>query len=150
MNARQVIENAAGKFDSPALAILTRCEQSGVQLRMEGEHLKAKGNRETIAAWQALIQRHKPEVIAALTGQPFTTDAAANYGATLAADYEELTACIVELCQLAGYLDEVRERMLEARRNLYPFQVTTECVYFRWQVIRAQAGAYWHNDQVTH
>lgn len=146
MNARQIIEDAAGKFDSPALAILTRCEQSGVQLRVEGEHLKAKGNRETIEAWQAMIQRHKPEIIAALTG----AESEANFVDTLAADSGELTACIIELCQLAGYADEVRERMLEARRNLYPFQVATECAYFRWQVIRARAGAYWHNDQVTH
>lgn len=139
MNAVQVIENAAGKFDTPALAIITRCEQSGVQLRVEGEHLKAKGNRETIAAWQAMIQRHKPEVIAALTGAKSDAD----FVDTLAADSEELTACIIELCQLAGYTDEVRERMLEARRNLYPFQVATECAYFRLQVVRAKAGVYW-------
>lgn len=145
MKAQQVIQDAAGKFDTPALAILSRCEQSGVMLRMEGEHLKAKGNRETIAAWAAMIQRHKPEVIAALTGQPSITEAA-NDSATLAADYEELTACIVELCQLAGYSDDARERMLAARRDLYPFQYATECAYFRWQVARARAGAYWHND----
>lgn len=142
MNAAQVIEYAAEKFDTPALAILTRCKQSGVQIRLEGEHLKAKGNRETIAAWQAMIQRHKPEVIAALTG----TKSEADFVDTLAADSEELTACIIELCQLAGYSDDVRERMLEARRNLYPFQYSTECAYFRLQVIRARAGAYWHND----
>lgn len=146
MNAQQVIEDATGKFDTPALAILARCEQSGVQLRMEGEHLKAKGNRETIAAWQAMIRRHKPEVIAALTG----AESEADFVGTLAADSEELTACIMELCQLVGYASEVRERMLAARRNLYPFQVATECAYFRWQVIRARAGAYWNNDQVTH
>ncbi|MDP1637905.1 MAG: hypothetical protein Q8K74_13370 [Candidatus Nitrotoga sp.] len=142
MNAAQVIEYAAEKFDTPALAILTRCKQSGVQLRLEGEHLKAKGNRETIAAWQAMIQRHKPEVIVALTGAKSEAD----FMDTLAADSEELTACIIELCQLAGYSDDVRERMLEARRNLYPFQYSTECAYFRLQVIRARAGAYWHND----
>jgi len=146
MNAQQVIENAAGKFDTTALAILARCEQSGVQLRVEGEHLKARGNRETIAAWQAMIQRHKPEVIAALTGQPSTTEAAANDSATLAADYEELTACIIELCQLAGYSGDARERMLAARRNLDTFQYATECAYFRWQVVRARAGAYWDSD----
>lgn len=38
------------------------------------------------------------------------------------------------------------ERMLTARRNLYPFQYATECAYFRLQVIRARAGTYWHND----
>lgn len=146
MNAQQVIEDAAGKFDTPALAILARCEQSGVQLRMEGEHLKAKGNRETIAAWQAMIRRHKPEVIAALTG----AESEADFVDTLAADSEELTACIMELCQLVGYAGEARERMLAARRNLYPFQVAAECAYFRWQVIRARAGAHWNNDQVTH
>ena len=146
MNVRQVISDAAGRFDTSAQAILARCEQTGVILRMEGEHLKAKGNRETIAAWQAIIQRHKPEVVAALTGQTPTTEAAANDNATLAADYEELTACIIELCQLAGYADETRERMLEARRNLYPFQYATEGAYFRLQVIRAKAGTYWRND----
>ena len=146
MSAAQVIVDAAGKFDTPALAILTRCEQSGVMLRMEGEHLKAKGNRETIAAWQAMIQRHKPEIIAALTGQPSTTEADANELPTLAADYAELTVCIIELCQLASYSDDARERMLAARHNLYPFQYATECAYFRWQVIRARAGAYWHGD----
>jgi hypothetical protein len=143
MNAHQVIEDAAGKFDTPAQAILTRCVQSGVMLRVEGEHLRAKGNRETIAAWKAMIQRHKPEVIAALTGKPSTTEAAANDTATLAADYEELTDCIIKLCQLAGYADNVRERMLAARCNLYPFQYSTECAYFRWQVIRAKDGTYW-------
>jgi phage I-like protein len=142
MNAAQVIEYAAGKFDTPALAILARCEQSGVLLRVEGEHLKAKGNRETIAAWRAMIQRHKPEIIAALTG----AESGADFVDTLTADYEELTACIIELCQLVQYSDEARERMLDARRSLYPFQIATECAYFRLQVIRARAGAYWHND----
>jgi phage I-like protein len=142
MNAKQVIEDAAGQFDTPALAILTRCEQSGIQLRVEGEYLKARGNRETIAAWQAMIQRHKPEVIAALTG----AESGADFVDTLAADSEELTACIIELCQLAGYADDARDRMLDARRKLYPFQIATECAYFRWQVIRARAGAYWHDD----
>lgn len=66
--------------------------------------------------------------------------------ATLAADYQELTACIIELCQLVGYPEEVRERMLAARRNLYPSLITTEAAYFRLQVIRARAGTYWHND----
>lgn len=141
MNAAQVIEYAAGKFDTPALAILARCEQSGVQLRVEGEHLKAKGAREKIAAWQAMIQRHKPEVIAALTGAESGTD----FVDTLAADSEELTSCIIELCQLARYPNEVRDRMLDARRKLYPFQYSTECAYFRLQVIRARAGAYWYN-----
>ncbi len=142
MNVQQVIVDATGKFDTPAQAILTRCKQSGLHLRVEGEHLKAKGSRETIAAWQGMIQRHKPEVVAALTGKPFITEAA-NDGVTLAADYAELTDCIIELCQLAGYSDDARERMLEARRKLYPFQYATECAYFRWQVIRARAGAYW-------
>lgn len=147
MNTQQVIVDAAGKFDTSAQAILTRCEQSGLHLRVEGEHLKAKGNRETITAWQAMIQRHKPEVIAALTGQLSTTEAAANDSATLAADYEELTACIIELCQLVGFSVEVRERMLATRRKLYPFQYSTECAYFRWQVVRARAGRYWHDDE---
>ena len=149
MNAQQVIIDAAGKFDTPAQAIMARCEESGVQLRMMGEHLKAKGNRDTIAAWQPMIQRHKPEIIAALTGQPPTTEADANDSATLGADYEELTACIIELCQLAGYADETRERMLEARRNLYPYLYVTECAYFRLQVIRSKAGTYWRNDALT-
>ena len=145
MNAEQAIKDAAGKFDTPALAILARCEQSGVQLRVEGgEHLKAKGNRETIAAWQAMIQRHKPEVIAALTG----AESGADFMDTLAADSEELTACIIELCQLAGYADDARERMLAARRSLYPFQIAIECAYFRWQVVRARAGAYWGKDEM--
>lgn len=150
MNAQQVIVDAAGRFDTSAQAILARCEQSGVILRMEGEHLKAKGNRETIAAWQAMIQRHKPEVIAALTGQPSTTETAANDSETLAADYAELTACIVELCQLVGYSGEARERMLAARHNLYPYLYATECAYFRWQVIRAKAGAYWNITNSAH
>ena len=100
---KQVLADAAGKFDTSALAILSRCAQSGVHLRVDGGHLKAKGDRETIAAWNPLIQRHKPEIIAALTGQPSTTEAGAKELATLAADYAELTACIIELCQLAGY-----------------------------------------------
>lgn len=144
MNARQVIVDVAGRFDTTAQAILARCEQTGVILRMEGEQLKAKGNRETITAWQPMIQRHKPEITTTLCGQPTTTEA----DDTLLADYEELTSCIIELCQLAGYADDVRERMLAARRNLYPFQIATECVYFRWQVIRARAGAYWHCNVV--
>lgn len=147
MNAQQVIVDAAGKFDTPAQAILTRCEQSGLRLRVEGEHLKAKGSRETIAVWQAMIQRHKPEVIAALTGQP-STEAAVNDSATLAADYAELTDCIIELCQLVGYSDELQNRMLAARQNLYPYLYATEAAYFRLQVIRARAGAYWHGEAV--
>ncbi len=139
MNAQQVIENAAAKFDSPAQAILTRCEQSGVQLRVEGGHLKAKGNRETIAEWQSMIQRHKQEVIAILTGAKSDAD----FLDTLAADDEELTDCIIELCRLAGYPNDARDRILDVRSKLYPFQITTECAYFRWQVIRARAGMYW-------
>ena len=145
MNAQQAIECAAGKFDTPALAILTRCEQSGVMLRMEGEHLKAKGNRETIAAWQAMIQRHKREIMAILIGQPSLKDDTTEL-ATLRADYEELTACISELCQLAGYSDEARDRMLAARCNLYPYLYATEAAYFRLQVVRARSGAYWDSD----
>ena len=144
MNAQKLIEDAAGIFGTPAQALLTRCEQSGLHLRVEGEHLKVKGNGETIAAWQAMIQRHKPEVIAALTSQQSTTEATTNDNATQAADYQELTACIIELCQLVGYADEARERMLAARCNLLPYQYATECAYFRWQLIRARAGAYWH------
>lgn len=148
MNARKVIADAAGKFDTSALAILSRCAQSGVQLRMEGEHLKAKGDRDTIAAWQPMIQRHKPEIIAALSGQQFTAADDANDLATLAADYQELTASISELCQLTGYTIEARERMLEARRKLYPFQYSTECAYFRLQVVRAKAGAFCNNNTI--
>jgi RIO-like serine/threonine protein kinase len=142
VNAQKLIEDAVGIFDTPAQAILARCEQSGLHLRVEGEHLKVKGNGETIAAWQAMIQRHKPEVIAALIGNGSEADIVD----TLAADSEELTASIMELCQLAGYSDEARDRMLAARRNLYPFQIATEAAYFRLQVIRARAGAYWSND----
>lgn len=142
MNAQQVIVDASERFGTSAQAILARCEQSGVILRVEGEHLKAKGNRETITAWQPMIQRHKPEIIATLTGQPTATEA----DDTLLADYEELANCIIELSQLAGYADEARERMLNARRNLYPYLYATECAYFRLQVIRAKAGTYWHND----
>lgn len=143
MNARQVIFEAAGKFDSTAQAILSRCEQSGVMLWMDGNSLKAKGSRDTIAAWQPMIQRHKPEIIAALSGQQFAAVDDANDLATLAADYQELTACIIELCQLAGYADDVRERMLAARQNLYPYLYATELAYFRLQVIRAKSGTYW-------
>jgi hypothetical protein len=139
MNVTQVIENAAGKFDTPAQAIIARCEMSGVHLRMEGEHLKAKGNSETIKAWQPMIQRHKPEIIAALTGK----ESGADFLDTLAADSDELTACIMELCQIAGYPDEARDKILAARRNLFPFLIATEAAYFRLQVIRAHAGTYW-------
>lgn len=142
MNAQQVIDTAAEKFDTPALAILTRCKQSGLHLRVEDGFLKVKGNRETISAWRAIIQRHKPEVVAALTGKPSATEAAANDAVTLTEDYQELTACIIELCELVGYSDETQKRMLDARRNLYPFQYATECAYFRLQVIRARAGTY--------
>lgn len=142
MNAQQAIENAAGKFDTPAFAILTRCEQSGVHLRVEDESLKAKGNCDTIAAWQPMIQRHRSEIIASLSGQSFTPADDAGELATLAADYQELTACILELCQLAGYSVEVQGRMLTARQYLYPFLYATECAYFRLQVIRVKAGVY--------
>ncbi|MGO8755547.1 MAG: hypothetical protein ACLQHK_10000 [Gallionellaceae bacterium] len=60
--------------------------------------------------------------------------------ATLAADYEELTAGIIKVCQLAGYPDEVRDRMLVAGRNLYPFRIATEAAYFRLQVLRSAQG----------
>ena len=142
--ADQVIQNAAGKFDTPAQAIIKRCAQSGVHLRMDGESLKAKGNRETIASWQPMIQRHKPEIIAALSGQPHA--AAANEHLTLGADYSELSACIIELCQIVNYSDEARERMLSAMGNLYPFQYAEEAAYFRLQVARAKAGKYWDGN----
>lgn len=141
--ADQVIQNAAGKFDSTAQAILTRCEQSGVTLRLDDGHLKAKGDRETIAAWNPIIQRHKPEIIAALSGQSFTPADDAGDLETLAADYAELTACIIELCQIAKYSREVQNRMIEARQNLYPYLYATELAYFRLQVIRAKSGTYW-------
>ena len=150
MNVQQVIENAAGKFDSTAQAILTRCEQSGVTLRLDDGHLKAKGDHNIISLWQPMIQRHKPEIIAALSGKSFSPADDAGDLETLAADYQELTACITELCQLAKYSDDVRERMLEARRNLYPFQYSTECAYFKLQVIRAKAGTYWETLQPSH
>ncbi|MDP4028521.1 MAG: hypothetical protein Q8P42_06080 [Gallionella sp.] len=144
--ADQVIQNAAGIFDTPAQAIIARCTQSGVHLRLDGESLKAKGDRETIAAWNPMIQRHKPEIIAALTG----AESEADFVNTLAADSEELTACIIELCQLAGYSPETQNRMLEARRNLYPFQYSTECAYFKLQAIRAKAGTYWNSVEPSH
>ena len=141
MNADELIENAAGMFDTPVLAILARCEESGVHLRVDDGHLKAKGDMVSIAAWKGMIQRHKPEIIAELTGQVITNDDLGEL-ATLAADYAELTARIVELCQIVGYSDEARNRMLEARRNLYPVQYSTECAYFLLQVMRARAGGY--------
>lgn len=152
--AEQFLENAAGKFETSALAILARCEQSGVTLRMEGDHLKAKGNREIITAWQAIIGRHKPEIIAALSGSshdgsqfvPQTAEEIAKDKARLLADYEELTACIIELCHVAGYSNDTRDRMLEARQSLYPYLYATECAYFRLQVIRAKSGVYWRSD----
>jgi hypothetical protein len=147
MKARKVIEDAAGKFDSTAQAILTRCEQSGVTLRLDDGHLRAKGDRETIAAWNPIIQRHKPEILAALSGQSFSPSDDAGDLATLAADYQELTTCIIELCRFAKYSDEVRERMLTARQNLYPYLYATELAYFRLQVIRAKAGTYWETLQ---
>jgi len=145
LKASRAIENAAGKFDTAAQAILTRCEQSGLQLRVEGEHLKVKGSRAIIAAWQSMIQRHKPEIIALLSGQN-SSQIPDEDCAMLAADYNELTACIIELCQLAGYPSDVQERMLTARQNLYPYMFATECAYFRLQVIRARARLYWHGD----
>ena len=122
-----------------ALTILTRSQQVGLNLRIEGEHLKAKDNREVIEAWQSMIQRHRLEVIAALTGEVSDAD----FVDTLGADSEELTASIKEICPLAGNSDDARNRMLSARRNHYPFQIATESAYFRLQVIRARAGAYW-------
>lgn len=145
MNAQKVMVDAAGKFDTSAQAILVRCGQSGVMLRMEGEHLKAKGNRETIAAWQPMIQRHKTTIIAALTGQPTISEAVTNDSATVAADFAELADCITELCQLAGYSTEAQVRMLAARHALKPYQYATEAAYFRLQVVRAKAGTYWNS-----
>jgi hypothetical protein len=71
MIAQQFIFEASGKFDNPAQAILERCKQSGVQLRVEGTRLKAKGSSESISAWKALIQRHKPEIVAELAEQHY-------------------------------------------------------------------------------
>lgn len=146
MNARQVIENAAGKFDTPAQAILARCEQSGIQLRLEGEHLKAKGSSTIIAAWQPMIQRHKSQIIAFLASQD-PSQYSDEGMEVFSADYKELTECIIELCQLVGYSGEVQEKMLAARENLYPCLYATECSYFRLQVIRAKAGTYWASEE---
>ncbi len=145
MNALQTIADSARRFATPALAILKRCEQSGLQLHVEGDHLKAKGSREIITSWQRIIQRHKPEIIATLSGLPSTSEHSANDEDTLLADYDELTACIVELCQLAAYEDEARDRMLAARRNLFPSQYAAEAAYFCLQVIRSKAGTYWNS-----
>jgi len=136
--SQQVVESAAGKFDNAAWAILKRCEQSGVQIRVVDGHLKAKGNSESISAWYSMIQRHKSEIIAALTG----TESNVDFMDTLRSDSEELTACIIELCHLAGYSDDARDRMLAVRRNLYPFQIATEAAYFRLQVECAKTGKY--------
>ena len=147
MSALHTTIDAAGKFDSPAHAIVTRCEQSGVVLWVEKEgSIKAKGNRETIGAWQPLIKRHKPGVIAVLTERPQPAVDAAYDDATLAEDYSELTLCIVELCELEVYPKESQIRILAARKNLYPFQYAIECAYFRWQVERAKGGVYWNGD----
>lgn len=148
--ADQVIQNVAGKFDTPALAIIARCAQSGVHLRLDGESLKAKGDHNIIAAWQPIIGRHKPEIIAALSGQSFSPAYDAAELAVLAADYQELTACITELCQLAKYSDDARERMLTARQNLYPSLYAIELAYFRLQVIRAKTGTYWEAVEHPH
>ncbi|MGC2048297.1 MAG: hypothetical protein WA635_06780, partial [Gallionella sp.] len=108
MTAEQIILEAAGRFDSTAQAILARCKQSGLSLVVAGEVLRLNGDKEIIAAWKPTLIRHKPAIIAALTGQPYAS--AANELLTLGADYRELTACIVELCQLAGYSTEQRDR----------------------------------------
>ena len=105
---------------------------------MKGEQLSAKGRNDIVDEWKPIIQRHKPEIIAALTG----AESAADCVDTLIADYEELTACIIELCQIAGYPEEAQVKMLAARRNLYPFQIAPEAAYFRLQVIRAKIGEY--------
>lgn len=150
MSAQHTTVDAAGKFDSPAHAIVTRCEQSGVVLWVEKERsIIAKGNRETILAWQPLIKRHKPGVIAVLTDQPQPTIAATYDDATLAEDYRELTFCITELCALEEYSEESRKQMLAAQKNLHPFQYAIECAYFRWQLERARAGVYWNDDLLT-
>ena len=146
MKARKIINDAAMWFDTPAHAILARCEQSGIQLGIEGKNIKAKGNREIIAAWRGMIQRHKSGIIAALTGQPLTEEIAEKDNEILAADYNELTDCIIELCQIAGYSDYARDRMLSARQNLYPFLYASECAYFRLQVILAKTGKYWSRN----
>lgn len=138
MTVSEIVKNAAGDFDTPAQAIITRCKQTGVQLRVDGERLTAKGNSEVIAEWGPIISRHKPAIIAELTGQEFDADVHCN-NKTMAADHADLIASVIELCQIAGYSKEDQERMLEASRKLAPYLVTTECVYFRWQAIRAKA-----------
>jgi hypothetical protein len=68
---------------------------------------------------------------------------------TLAIDYAELNSLIAELCMIAGHTDDAKERMLAARRYLYPYQVAEERDCFRLQVEQAKAGKYWKN-QSTH
>jgi hypothetical protein len=147
MKAEKIISDAIGKFDSTAQAILTYCEESGLQLRVEGGELRIKGEKEVFASWQPILARHKPEIIAHLSGQPYTSKDDAAELATLGADYAELTACIIELCQFAGYVDDMKNRMLAARQNLFPFKYGIEAAYFRLQVIRAKAGVYWHAER---
>jgi len=68
---------------------------------------------------------------------------------TLAIDYAELKNLIAELCRIVGHTDQARERMLAARRYLYPYQVAEERDYFRLRVELATTGRYWLG-QTTH
>lgn len=148
MNARFDLINATEDFESPALAIVTRCRQSGVTLWVEkGDHIKAKGSRKIIEAWQAIIKRHKSAVIAVLTGKPLDSKEEMFADEALKADHLELTICIIELCEIVGHSHESRKRILDARKNLYPYQYPIACAYFLWQRERAKAGGYWEGSE---
>jgi hypothetical protein len=144
MTAAKLIDSASKRHDTAAKAILSYCEQSGLSLRVEDEKIKVRGPTEIIAAWSPIIKRHRLEIMAELELTGATTDAHDLDARAICADYEELTACIVELCKLVGYSDDVQARMHAARRNLTPAQVPAEAAYFRMQLIRAQAGKYWN------
>ncbi len=62
---------------------------------------------------------------------------------TLAADYAELKAFIVELCGVVGHDQEAQVKMLAACRNIPPIQIAEQRNIFRQKIELANAGKYW-------
>lgn len=126
-----------------AAQIIQSCDFDGVRLAITPEGgLHYSGDPETVREWLPILRANKAAILEELRRMPLLKLTEIDP----ATAYAELTANIHELCRIAGYSDEARERMLSAMRNLHPYRYAEEAAYFRLQVERAKAGTYWDGN----
>lgn len=126
-----------------AAQIINSCDFDGVRLALTPEGgLHYSGNPEVVREWLPVLRANKAAILEELRINPLLRLTEIDPAVAFA----ELTANINELCRIANYSDEARERMLSAMRNLHPFRYAEEAAYFRLQVERAKAGTYWTTE----